>query len=44
MEYSLDKFQCGLKKLKIDLSDYDLKKFLIYYEILIEGNITDGER
>lgn len=38
MEYSLDKFQCGLKKLKIDLSDYDLKKFLIYYEMLIEKN------
>ncbi len=38
MEYSLDKFQCGLKKLKIDLSEYDLKNFLIYYEMLIEKN------
>lgn len=38
MEYRLDKFQYGLEKLNIQLSENKLKKFLTFYEMLIEKN------
>lgn len=38
MNYNLDKFQSGLEKLKITLSDEQMKQFLDYYELLIETN------
>ena len=38
MEYNLSKFQHGLEKLKITLSDEQLDQFIKYYELLIEWN------
>lgn len=38
MSYQLDKFQYGLEKLNIDLSQEKLNKFLIFYQMLIERN------
>ena len=38
MSYQLDKFQYGLEKLNIDLSQDKLNKFIIFYQMLIEGN------
>lgn len=38
MSYNLEKFQYGLDKLKINLSEEQLDKFLTFYEMLIEKN------
>lgn len=38
MNYNLEKFQCGLKKLNILLSDAQVQQFLEYYEFLVETN------
>lgn len=38
MEYNLDKFKSGLKKLKIELTKNQLQQFLTYYQMLIEKN------
>lgn len=38
MNYNLEKFKSGLNKLEIDLSEQQMKKFLNYYEMLIEKN------
>lgn len=38
MNYNLEKFWCGLKKLNISLSDVQVQQFLEYYEFLVETN------
>lgn len=38
MNYNLEKFQSGLEKLNISLSEEQLQQFLDYYEILVETN------
>ena len=38
MNYNLEKFQSGLEKLNISLSDEQIQQFLDYYEILVETN------
>lgn len=38
MEYDLRKFQEGLDKLNIVLSEEQLKQFLLYYELMVETN------
>lgn len=38
MAYNLEKFQEGLTKLEISLSDKQMEQFLTYYEMLVETN------
>lgn len=38
MNYNLEKFQSGLEKLNISLSEQQLQQFLDYYEVLVETN------
>ena len=38
MEYNLEKFEAGLKKLNISLSKKQVEQFLVYYEFLVETN------
>ena len=38
MDYPLEKFNDGLKKLNISLTEEQIKQFLTYYELLIEKN------
>ena len=38
MEYNLEKFNSGLDKLKINLSEQQIQQFLEYYEMLVEKN------
>ncbi|MEG2094254.1 MAG: 16S rRNA (guanine(527)-N(7))-methyltransferase RsmG [Lachnospiraceae bacterium] len=38
MEYQLEHFYTGLKKLEIDLSEEQMQQFIIYYEMLIAKN------
>lgn len=38
MNYNLEKFQSGLEKLNISLSEEQLQQFLDYYEVLVETN------
>lgn len=38
MKYNLEKFQAGLEKLHINLTDEKLNQFLTFYEMLIEKN------
>lgn len=38
MEYNLEKFQSGLEKLNINLTDEQIQQFITYYEMLIEKN------
>lgn len=38
MNYNTDKFQSGLEKLNISLTEDQLSKFLMYYDLLIETN------
>jgi len=38
MEYKFDKFLDELKYIKVELSDYQLEQFRVYYEMLVEKN------
>ena len=38
MNYNLNRFYHGLQELDINLSEDQIKQFLIYYEMLIEKN------
>ena len=38
MKYNLEKFETGLRKLNIELSDAQIQQFLDYYELLVEWN------
>lgn len=38
MNYNLEKFQSGLEKLNISLSEEQVQQFLTYYEMLVETN------
>ena len=38
MNYNLEKFQSGLEKLNISLSEEQVQQFLTYYELLVETN------
>lgn len=38
MKYNLEKFETGLRKLNIELSDAQIQQFLDYYEFLVEWN------
>lgn len=38
MDYNLEKFEAGLKKLNISLSKKQVEQFLVYYEFLVETN------
>lgn len=38
MDYNLEKFEAGLKKLNISLSKKQMEQFLVYYEFLLETN------
>ncbi|MCI5649322.1 MAG: 16S rRNA (guanine(527)-N(7))-methyltransferase RsmG [Fusicatenibacter sp.] len=37
-DYNLERFQCGLSELKIELSKEQMEQFLNYYELLVEWN------
>lgn len=38
MDYNLEKFETGLQKLNISLSEKQMEQFLAYYEFLVETN------